>query len=132
MKRVVIVSGGIAVGKSEAVRSMREALGAFVNEVAVLESDEFYRMIDPHWTRPPGLVDRYHEIAGWHLSETALSFLHFGFEWVAIATNGAWKEEQARRSAQRFVDAGAEVHHITLDPGEAEVDRRIRMRAQAT
>src|SRR2546430_14594593 len=106
MKRVLVVSGAIGVGKSEAGRSMREVLGDFVDELAVLESDEFYRMIDPHWTRPPTRVERYHEISGWLLSETVLGFLRFGFDWVAIATNGAWDEAHARNFVQRFVVEG--------------------------
>ncbi len=48
MKRVVAVSGALGVGKSETIEAMRSVLGDVVEDLAVLESDQLYMMIDPH------------------------------------------------------------------------------------
>jgi hypothetical protein len=64
MKRVVVISGAMGVGKSETLRSMRQTLIDVVGEIAVLEPDQFYMMIDPHWTHPPDRVDRYDAVCG--------------------------------------------------------------------
>jgi AAA domain-containing protein len=131
MKRVVVISGAIGVGKSETLRSMRETLIDVVGEVAVLESDQFYMMIDPHWTCPPDRIERYYEVSGWLLQQTALGFLRSGFSWVAIASNGHWKQRSARELLQPFPLENAGVHHITLDPGEDILRQRITQRSKA-
>jgi hypothetical protein len=131
MKRVVMISGAIGVGKSETLRSMRETLIDVVGEIAVLESDQFYMMIDPHWTCPPDRLERYYEVAGQLLRETALGFLRCGFDWVAIATNGHWRQPSAREFVRPFPLENACVHHITLDPGEEILRQRIAQRSKA-
>jgi hypothetical protein len=131
MKTVVVISGAIGVGKSETLRSMRETLIDVVGEIAVLESDQFYMMIDPHWTCPPDRVDRYYAVSGWLLRETALGFLRSGFAWVAIASNGHWKQQSAREFVRPFLLENACVHHITLDPGEEVLRLRIAQRSKA-
>jgi hypothetical protein len=131
MKRVVVISGAIGVGKSETLRSMRETLTDAVGEIAVLESDQFYMMIDPHWACPPDRVDRYYAVSGWLLQQTALGFLRSGFAWVAIASNGHWKQQSAREFVRPFLRENASVHHITLDPGEEILRQRIAQRSKA-
>ena len=128
MKRVVIVSGACGVGKSESLRSMREVLEDRVGEVAVLESDHFYMMIDPHWLLPSDRAERYFEVAGWLLRETARGFLRAGFDWVAIASNGLWDEAHVREFVAPLVSDGARVHHVTLDPGLDAVCERLGCR----
>jgi hypothetical protein len=102
-----------------------------VGEIAVLEYDQCYMMIDPHWTRPPDRVDRYDAVSGWILRETALGFLRSGFAWVAIASNGHWKQESAREFVRPFLLENACVHHITLDPGEEILRQRMAQRSRA-
>ena len=65
------------------------------------------------------------------LRETALGFLRAGFDWVAIASNGHWREAHAREFAGPFVQEGAYTHHITLDPGDDVTRRRIEARERA-
>lgn len=130
MKRVVVISGAIGVGKSETLRSMREALIDVVEEIAVLESDQFYMMIDPHWTCPPDRVDHYYAVSGWLLRETALGFLRSGFDWVAIASNGHWKQRSTREFVRPFLLENVSVHHITLDPGEEILRQRVAQRSK--
>lgn len=131
MKRVVVISGATGTGKSETLRSMRETLIEVVGEIAALESDQFYMMIDPHWTCPPDRVDRYYAVSGWLLQQTALGFMRSGFDWVAIASNGHWTEHSARKFVQPFLLEDASVHHITLDPGEDILRQRIAQRSKA-
>ncbi len=131
MRRVVLISGAIGVGKSATLRSMPETLTDLVGEIAGLESDQFYTMIDPHWTCPPDRLERYYEVAGRLLQETALGFLRSGFAWVAIASNGHWKQQRAREFVQPFLLENACVHHISLDPGEEILRQRIAQRAKA-
>jgi hypothetical protein len=102
-----------------------------VGEIAVLETDQFYMMIDPQWTCPPDRIDRYHAVSGRLLRETALGFLRSGFVWVAIASNGHWKQQSAREFVRPFHRESAYVHHITLDPGEDVLRQRIAQRAKA-
>jgi hypothetical protein len=132
MKRVVVISGAIGVGKSETMRSMRKTLIDVVGEIAVLESDQFYMMIDPHWTCPPDRIERYYEVSGWLLQQTALGFLRSGFDWVAIASNGHWKQRRAQELVRPFHLENASVHHVTLDPGEEILRQRIAQRSKAT
>jgi hypothetical protein len=131
MKRVVVISGAMGVGKSETLRSMRETLIEMVGEIAVLESDQFYMMIDPHWTCPPDRVDHYYTVSGWLLREAALGFLRSGFDWVAIASNGHWQQRSAQEFVRPFLLENACVHHITLDPGEEVLRQRIAHRSRA-
>jgi hypothetical protein len=131
MKRVVVISGAIGVGKSETLRTMRETLIDVVGEIAVLETDQFYMMIDPQWRCPPDRLERYYEVAGRLLQETALGFLRFGFDLVAIASNGHWRQGIARELARPFPLQDACVHHITLDPGEEILRQRIAQRSRA-
>ncbi|GAB3422031.1 hypothetical protein GCM10027569_52480 [Flindersiella endophytica] len=131
MKRVVVISGAIGVGKSETLRSMRGTLIDVVGEVAVLESDQFYMMIDPHWRCPPDRIERYYEVSGRLLQQTAMGFLRSGFSWVAIASNGHWKQQAARELVRPFHLENAGVHHITLDPGEEILRQRIAQRSKA-
>jgi hypothetical protein len=119
-----MISGATGVGKSETLRSMRPTLIDIVGEIAVLETDQFYMMIDPQWTCPPGRIERYYAVAGHLLRETALGFLRSGFAWVAIASNGHWKEQRARDFVQPFHREDTYVHHFTLDPGKDVLRQR--------
>lgn len=128
---VVVISGAQGVGKSAALKAMPETLIDVVGEIAVLESDQFYMMIDPHWTCPPDRVDRYFAVSGWLLQQTALGFLRSGFDWVAIASNGLWRQRSAREFVRPFLRESARVHRITLDPGEDVLRQRIAHRSAA-
>jgi hypothetical protein len=124
-----MISGATGVGKSETLRSMRRALSDVVGEIAILETDQFYMMIDPEWTCPPDRIDRYYAVSGQLLRETALGFLRSGFAWVAIASNGHWKEQRARDFVRPFHLENTYVHHITLDPGKDVLRQRIARRS---
>jgi hypothetical protein len=63
---------------------------------------------------------------------TALGFLRSGFDWVATASNGHWKQQSAREFARPFLLENARVHHITLDPGEEILRQRIAQCSKAT
>jgi hypothetical protein len=128
MGRVVIVSGACGVGKSETLRSMRDALAGRVEEVAVLETDHFYMIIDPHWAIAEPDARRYFEMSGWLLRETARHLLRLGFDWVAIGSNGLNEESHVREFVEPFVDAGTAVHHVTLDPGVDTIRSRMAHR----
>ena len=128
MDRVVIVSGACGAGKSETLRSMREALAGRVRDVAVLETDHFYMMIDPHWTMPPPELERYFEVSGWVCRETAQHLTNLGFDFVAIASNGLNEESRVREFIGPFVEAGTAVHHVTLDPGLGAIQDRMALR----
>jgi hypothetical protein len=78
----------------------------------------------------PAVPGRLVEISGWLLRETALGFLRAGLDWVAIASNGHWREPE-RVFARLFLQEGVETHHITLDPGDDVARRRIRARELA-
>jgi len=121
-----MISGATGVGKSETLRSMRPTLIDVVGEIAILETDQFYMMIDPEWTCPPDRIERYYAVAGQLLRETALGFLRSGFAWVAIASNGHWKEQRARDFVRPFHRENTYVHHFTLDPGKDVLRQRSR------
>ncbi len=125
MNRIVIVSGACGVGKSETLRSMRGALKGLVSDVAVLETDHFYMIIDPLWAVPYEQAGRYHELSGFLLQETARRLAQKGFDWVAIASNGLYEESHVREFADPFLTDGIAVHHVTLDPGEKTLQKRM-------
>lgn len=128
LQRVVIVSGVCGAGKSEALRSMRQALSARVGEIAVLESDHFYTMIDPDWNASLPDAQWYYKVSGWLLRTTAQGFLHVGFNWVGIGSNGMWSKTHVREFVAPFTEDGVSVHHVTLDPGLDEAVRRAARR----
>lgn len=130
MKRVVVISGACGVGKSETLKSMREALAGRVADVAVLETDQFYMIIDPHWSVPWPQAQRYFEISGWLLRESAQRLIRIGFDWVAIGSNGLNEESHVREFVGPFLADGAAVHHVTLDPGPEELQHRMARRVE--
>lgn len=130
MNRIVIVSGACGVGKSETLQSMRRSLGERVADVAVLETDHFYMIIDPHWDIPYDEAKRYHELSGFLLQQTARHLARKGFDWVAIGSNGLSEESHAREFAEPFRSDGSAVHHVTLDPGPETLTERMALRIQ--
>lgn len=130
MNRIVIVSGACGVGKSETLRSMRSALAGRVADAAVLETDHFYMIIDPQWDVPYAEAQRYHELSGFLLRETAQRLVRAGFDWVAIGSNGLYEESHVRDFAHPFLNEGIAVHHVTLDPGVETLQERMAHRAR--
>lgn len=125
MSKVVMVVGPCGAGKSSALGRMRPVLGSRVGEVAVLETDTTYTMIDPTWE----LYDsRYGRIARRMAARIAAGFVGEGFDWVAVGSNGL----QDRASVDDFVAQlpyGIEVYHVFLDPSVDAVQARISARA---
>lgn len=130
MTRIVIVSGACGVGKSETLRSMRRALGDRVTDVAVLETDLFYMIIDPHWDIPYDEGKRYHELSGFLLQQSARHLARKGFDWIAIGSNGLNEESHVREFAEPFGSDSSAVHHVTLDPGPETLIERMAHRIQ--
>jgi hypothetical protein len=130
MNRIVIVSGACGVGKSEVLRSMRRELGDRVADVAVLETDHFYMIIDPHWDIPYDEGKRYHDLSGFLLQQAARHLARKGFDWVAIGSNGLNEESHVREFAEPFSRDGCVVHHVTLDPGPETLVKRMAHRIQ--
>ena len=128
LNRVVIVSGACGAGKSEVLLSMRRALAGRVADVAVLETDHFYMIIDPQWEVPPDQAQSYYELSGHLLRETAQHLIRAGFDWVAIGSNGLYEESHVRDFARPFLSAGVAVHHMSLDPGPETIEERIANR----
>ena len=128
-RRVVVVGGACGVGKSEALRVMRPVLQGRVADVAVLETDRFYMIIDPDWAIPEEEAGRYYEVSGWLLQGTAQRLVGAGFDWVAIGSADMYEESRLRDLVQPFIDDGVAVHHVTLDPGVETVCERIARRA---
>ena len=131
MKRIVIVSGACGVGKSEALRSMRNALAGRVADVAVLETDHFYMIIDPLWEVPQTEAQTYFELSGFLLRETAQRLVRAGFDWIAIGSNGLYEESHVREFARPLLEDGVAVHHVTLDPGLETLEERLAHRIRA-
>jgi energy-coupling factor transporter ATP-binding protein EcfA2 len=125
MAKVVMVVGPCGAGKSSALGRMRHVLGSRVGEVAVLETDTTYMMIDPTWSC---YTSRYAAIARRIAARITSEFVREGFDWVAIGSNGL----QDPSSINDFVAelaSGIEVHHVFLDPSVSAVQARIAARA---
>ena len=129
VRRVVVVGGACGVGKSETLRTMRRTLQGSVADVATLETDRFYMIIDPDWAIAEDDAARYYEVAGWLLQGTAQRLIRAGFDWVAIGSADMYEESRLRDLVQPFLDDGVNVHHVTLDPGVEIVCDRIARRA---
>ena len=128
MNRIVVVSGACGVGKSETLRCMRSALADRVADVAVLETDHFYMIIDPLWALPHTEAEKYFELSGWLLQETARRLVGAGFDWIAIGSNGLNEERHVREFVRPFLADGAAVYHVTLDPGVEALQERMAHR----
>lgn len=125
MSKIVMVIGPCGAGKSSALARMRPVLGPRVGEVAVLETDTTYTMIDPTWAFYDA---RYGGVARRVTARIAADFVREGFDWVAVGSNGL----QDRASVDDFVahiPADVEIHHIFLDPSVSAVRARIAARA---
>lgn len=127
MAKMVMVVGPCGSGKSSALGRMRPVLGSRVGEVAVLETDTTYMMVDPTWEL---YNQRYWAIASRMTARIVAGFVQEGFDWVAVGTNGL----QERTSVDDFVaqlPAGIEVFHVFLNPSVAAVQRRMQERISA-
>jgi len=106
---------------------MRAVLGERVGEVAVLETDTIYMMIDPTWAAYSATYDT---IAKRVAARTAAQFVREGFDWIAVGSNGL----QDHRQVDEFLTQlprGVEVFHLFLDPSTSSVQARIASRAHA-
>jgi len=126
---VVIISGGSGSGKTETLKKMRRALAGRAGEVATLETDTFYTMIDPEWSIDWPEAENYFRTALDMVARTALGLMDSGFEWLAIGSNGLYERETVHSFIAPFRDdARARIHHVTLDPGVETVQARIAKR----
>ncbi len=104
---------------------MRAVLAGRVAEVAVLETDTIYTMIDPTWE---AYNERRATMCARVTAVAAAQFVEEGCDWVVVGSNGL----QDRRSVADFIDRlpqRAEVFHLFLDPSTAAVQARIKVRA---
>lgn len=104
---------------------MRAVLGDRVGEIAVLETDTIYMMIDPTWAE---YTDDRAALAAQVTARTAAEFFAHGFQWVVIGSNGL----QDRPRVDAFVaeiPADVEVFYLFLDPSTSAVQERIAARA---
>jgi hypothetical protein len=104
---------------------MRAVLGDRVGEIAVLETDTIYMMIDPMWSE---YSDDRAAIAALVTARTAAEFFTHGFQWVVVGSNGL----QDRQQVDAFVaeiPAEVVVFHLFLDPSTSAVQERIAARA---
>lgn len=125
--RIVLVIGPCGAGKTSALARMRAVLAERVGEVAVLETDTTYTMIDPTWSE---YTSRRDSMAKHVAAATAAALIREGCEWVVVGSNGLQDREQVGEFVARLQDC-AEVFHIFLDPSVPAVQARIAARAQA-
>src|SRR4051794_28463558 len=109
--RVVVVSGACGAGKSTALR----ALMRLRDDVAVLEPDHFYIMIDPEWKVPWPDAEKYWDIGMSMLHRTIAGFVERDVELIGVPTNAVQQSFLARKFARSLPD-GVPLHHVTLDP----------------
>ncbi len=129
MTDVVVISGGCGTGKTETLRAMHDALDGLVTDVAVLETDLYYTMMDPSWSVPWPEAGRYFDLALDNICRTTIGFIEAEFDLVAIGSNGLCDQEIVLSFARRLdPDRRAQFHHITLDPGVSVVQERIARR----
>lgn len=124
MPKVVMVVGACGAGKTSALAHMRRVLGSRVGEVAVLETDTTYMMIDPTWAH---YNERYIGLARRMAGRVAAEFVREGFDWIAVGSNAL----QGQGSIDEFVAQlpdGLEVYQVFLDPSLAVVRARIAVR----
>ena len=126
MATIVLVIGACGVGKTSTLARMRPVLGTRVGEVAVVETDTVYMMIDPTWS----IEDKAPHLAytGLLTARIVSEFVRARYEWIVIGSNGL----QDPQSVDRFVDLlppDADVFHTMLDPEVAVVQGRIAARA---
>lgn len=122
--RVVLVVGPCGAGKTSALHRLHAVLAGRVREVAVLETDTIWMMIDPSWS----YTARRGAICTHVTAAAAAQFVEEGCEWVVVGSNGL----QDRREVHEFIDRlphEAEVFHLFLDPSTTVVQARIAGRA---
>lgn len=122
--RLVFVIGPCGAGKSTTLRRMRAVLGDRVGDIAVLETDTVYMMIDPTWSE---YNDRRAAVTGLVTARIAAEFLKQGFDWVVIGSNGLQDHEHVAAFLAE-IPPHVEVFHLFLDPSTAAVQQRIAAR----
>lgn len=126
MPRIVFVIGACGSGKSSVLARMRPVLAPLVGEVAVLETDTTYQMIDPTWSAQDPAP--YADIARRLAVHIASELVHEGFDWVAIGSNGL-HDRATVDALMGELPAHAEVSHVALDPSVEVIQQRITARA---
>ncbi len=125
MTVVAIVSGACGSGKSTTLVRMRPLLGPRVGEVATIETDAVYMMIDPTFSIPWPEAGRYWEIAVRNTSKMVLEFAGQGFDWIAVGSNALHEPAVIADFVAPLQSAGLDVRHITLDPTLECVQERV-------
>jgi hypothetical protein len=123
--KVVLVVGPCGAGKTSALARMRALLVGRVGEVAVLETDTIYTMIDPTWS---AYNARRAAMCAHVTAATAAQFVEEGCDWVVVGSNGLQDREGVAEFVGRLPDY-ADVLHLFLDPSTAAVQARIEARA---
>lgn len=122
---VILLIGPCGAGKTSALARMRAVLADRAGEIAVLETDTIYQMIDPTWS---AYNARRAAICAHVTAMTAAHFLEAGFDWVVVGSNGL----QERRDAEEFIarlPEDIDVFSFFLDPSTAAVQARIQGRS---
>lgn len=125
MQKLVFIIGPCGAGKSSALQRMRAVLHDRISEIAVLETDTIYMMIDPTWAE---YNDARGTLARLLTARTAAEFIRHGFDWVVVGSNGLQDGEQVDRFLAE-IPSGVAVFHLFLDPTPSAVEERIAARA---
>lgn len=125
MPRVVMVIGPCGAGKSTVLRRMRSVLGSRVGEVAVLETDTTYMMIDPTWAL---FNSHYWALAVQVAARITTEFIRAGFDLVAIGSNGLLDHGGVDEFVAQL-PTGVDVHYVFLNPSVEAVQARMAARA---
>lgn len=121
MPRVVMVIGPCGAGKSTALNRMRTVLSSRVGEIAVVETDTTYMMIDPTWKL---YNSHYAAVTGRVTARIATEFIREGIDWVTIGSNGL-QDQGSIDTFTALLPTGIDVHHVFLSPSVAATQERI-------
>jgi hypothetical protein len=120
----ILLGGPPGSGKSAVKRLAPRFFRPRLGEIAAIEMDEIYTLIDPDWT---GANSRWGEITSANCVLLARSFLGHGFRAVLISSNGFYHKELVNRFLTALLPI-SRVHHFTLDVQVDVAVRRVRER----
>ena len=125
MGKSILLSGACGSGKSTLMALGYRALEVHWGPTATIDTDTILMMVDPRWELAH--EERRLELAGYQCWLLAQSFLTGGFDCVIIGGNGLHTPEEINDLVVFLLRFG-EVHHVTLDPSLAEIQRRVAAR----